>query len=486
LNGNENEMHDFVNGYCKKTSGNSIDFYSELIGNSITTTNLLGSVDLYDFALSFTNLNLQGSSIEQQNFFHEVFRQEIIKNAKNKDERDFLLSLSYKNQGITILMQMISSGKEIDKEVADNYFQNALKLFAGVSDSYLNENIDISITGSQDFNTARKFLFLYPDIRLEKQPLEPRNYYFYYYSGVFIDYIIDQGLFGKIYTTEEEIKYFDSWFREYNSTMFQPNFFMRDPLKYSTLVKLEKELAKRNAADYSDLNLLYLYLGIEMANQDNPDSLLYCYRQLKPNNFNNLFNYRAFQNQINSHSLRLLAQLVSDLARFGKMEELYSLVSALNNPVNRSSIYAFAAKILSYDNFSHETISSLIDSSYAEIDKIENLTTGQPNRTLLSYALALRNDKQDVDKAFKVIKNVPFKFVGYQRISRSIAFHQQLFDAYESIPDNISDTDISIFLWNILYGYSKSSGQVEDNWKIYNTNYPWWLSRLIIYNNDIG
>jgi len=50
----------------------------------------------------------------------------------------------------------------------------------------------------------------------------------------------------------------------------------------------------------------------------------------------------------------------------------------------------------------------------------------------------------------------------------------------------VSDTDISIFLWNILYGYSKSSGKVEDNWKIYNTNYPWWLSRLIIYNNDIG
>jgi hypothetical protein len=61
-----------------------------------------------------------------------------------------------------------------------------------------------------------------------------------------------------------------------------------------------------------------------------------------------------------------------------------------------------------------------------------------------------------------------------------------LFDANASIPDNISDTDITIFLWNIMYGYSLSAGQVDENWKIYNENYPWWLTRLIIYNNDIG
>jgi len=486
LNGHENEMHAFVDGYCKKSSRTTIDFYKELLGNSISTVFLLSSLDLYDFALAYGNLNLQGSSMAQKNFFYDVFRQEILKHAGNESEKNFLLALSYKNQGITEMMQIESNGKVVNEDLLDSYFQKAIELYRKVDVSFLNKNIDISITGSQDFNTSRKFLFLYPDIRLEKQPLEPRAYYFYYYSGVFIEYIIDEGLFNTLYETEEEIKYFDSWFREYNKIMFQPNYFVRDPLKFSTLVKIEKELANRRASEFSDINLLYLYLGIEMANRYNPDSLLYCYHQIKKNNFNNLFNYRAFNNQINIHSFRLLAQLASELARYEKFEESFSLISALNNPVNRSSIYAFVAKTLSYHNFSAESIRIFIDSSYAEIDKIENLTTGQPNRTMLSYALALQNNNQDLDKAYKVIKNVPFKFVGYERIARSIAFHQHLFDAYESIPENISDTDISIFLWNILYGYSISAGHVDENWKKYIENYPWWLTRLIIYNNDIG
>ena len=486
LNGHENEMHAFVDRYCQKTSRTTIDFYKELLGNSIPTVFLLSSLDLYDFALAYGNLNLQGSSMEQKNFFYEVFRQEVLKHAGSNNEKNFLLALSYKNQGITEMMQIESTGKEVTKDLLDSYFQKALELYNNVDDSYLNKNIDISITGSQDFNTSRKFLFLYPDIRLEKQPLEPRAYYFYYFSGVFIDYVIDEGLFNTLYKTEEEIKYFDSWFREYNKVMFQPNYFVRDPLKFSTLVKIEKELSNRQASEFSDINLLYLYLGIEMANRDNPDSLLYCYRQIKKNNFNNLFNYRAFNNQINIHSFRLLALLASELASYGKLEESYSLINALNNPINRSSIYAFVAKELSYQNFSAETIRVFIDSSYAEIDKIENLTTGQPNRTMLSYALALQNNKQDLEKAYKVIKNVPFKFVGYERIARSIAYHEHMFDAHETIPGNISDTDITIFLWNIIYGYSLSAGQVDENWKIYNENYPWWLTRLIIYNNDIG
>ena len=237
-------MQAFVEGYSKKSSRTTIDFYKELLGNSIPTVFLPSSLDLYDFALTYGNLNLQGSSMEQKNFFYEVFRREVSKHAGSKNEKNFLLALSYKNQGITAMMQIESGGRVVNSELKDSYFKRALELYHMVDDSYLNENIDISITGSQDFNTSREFLFLYPDIRLEKQPLEPRAYYFYYYSGVFIDYIIDEGLFDSLYKTEEEIKYFDSWFREYNKIMFQPNYFVRDPLKFSTLVKIERELSE--------------------------------------------------------------------------------------------------------------------------------------------------------------------------------------------------------------------------------------------------
>jgi len=486
LNDQTEAMQDFVAGYCRKSSWSSIDFYRELLGNSTPNDFFLSNVYLYEFTNVSSNLNLQASNIEQNRFFHEMYRNEIEKKANNPDERNFLLALSYKNQATMELMQVESSGKSLAGHPAFDYFTQAISLYQKVSDSYRNGYINVSITGSQDFNTPRKFLFLYPDMRLEKQPLEPRSYYFYYYSGAFMDYVIDNGFFDQLYTSNEELMYFENWLREYNAVMFQPNFFMRKPLKSNTLVKLEKKLKERSAADFSDLNLIYLYLGIEMAYQGNPEELLYCYSQIKTNNFNNLFNYRAFNNQINSHSFRMLAQMVTELARYGYLEESISLVKSLNNPVNRSSIYAFAAKELSLSKYSGEGIRTLIDSSYAEIDKIENLTTGQPNRTILSHALALQNNKNDLEGSIGVIKNVPFKFVGYQRICRALAFNNRLYDAYENMPANISDTDISIFLWNILYGYSLDEENPGEEWNVYNTNYPWWQTRLIIYNNDIG
>ena len=131
-------------------------------------------------------------------------------------------------------------------------------------------------------------------------------------------------------------------------------------------------------------------------------------------------------------------------------------------------------------------VAALIDSSYAEIARIENLTTGQPNRTMLSYALALQNNQPSLNDAYKIIKNVPFKFVGYERISRSLAYRNEMYKAYNNIPDNLSDTDISIFLWNILYGYNISLKTESNEWNNFNSNYPWWQNRLIIYIEDVS
>jgi hypothetical protein len=89
-----------------------------------------------------------------------------------------------------------------------------------------------------------------------------------------------------------------------------------------------------------------------------------------------------------------------------------------------------------------------------------------------------------LDEANRTIKNVGFKFVVQQRISRSIAFHGNPYEAVENIPPTISPVEKTIFLWNILYGFAEGQADQNPVWKKYNDNHRWFYARLITYDNE--
>jgi hypothetical protein len=59
-----------------------------------------------------------------------------------------------------------------------------------------------------------------------------------------------------------------------------------------------------------------------------------------------------------------------------------------------------------------------------------------------------------------------------------------LFESYENIPENISNADRAVFLWNMLYGYSEGQQEQTDYWNQYNENHRWWYARFINYDNE--
>ena len=72
--------------------------------------------------------------------------------------------------------------------------------------------------------------------------------------------------------------------------------------------------------------------------------------------------------------------------------------------------------------------------------------------------------KFDVEEAFKVIKNERLKSSGIWWISRGYAFNNQLYNAYEVIPDNLSDDDISGYLFEVYHDYNRNMREDSQYW----------------------
>ncbi|HEY5690197.1 MAG TPA: hypothetical protein VIS49_01970, partial [Cyclobacteriaceae bacterium] len=119
-----------------------------------------------------------------------------------------------------------------------------------------------------------------------------------------------------------------------------------------------------------------------------------------------------------------------------------------------------------------------------ELSRIENLATGQPNRILIAYALAMQDPAKNTPEAYKVIKNIGNKFGPMIRVSRSFAFHNDLYGAVSNMPPNLSDEDQADFLFNIYFGYQDSQENQKEEWAEYIQNVPWWLNSFIIHVNE--
>jgi len=456
------ELDLFVREYCKRKNTTHEDFYARVIGRSLKSYTTSSNLHLYFWGDAYSNMNLIYSSRAQLSFFFSKYRQTVEESLPQGNERNFLLSLSFKNEGIL---------KSLNQESPDNdlsvtgYFDKAVKYYKEVDQNYLDQTISVlGVSAADELIVPRKFLFVYPDIKTVFHPLEPRSYFFFYTSDVFLEYILNNELFEIFYPTLTEMDYFRFWLRDYHQKMWVANYFMGEPIRYVVLQKLEKELSTRGAIDKIDLNFLYMYIGYDAQQAGDIEKMLYYYRQIQPANILNTLRSKEFPGQVNGHSLRLLAFAVEGFAKNNLFDDAYHLMSSFRKPINRSSLYAFAAVMLQLERFNGDVVQRLIDSAFVELNRVENLTTGQPHRQILAYARTLQDPVLNTPEANRLVKNLGGKSVTQQRICASFGFHNKLYDGRENIPPLISATDQAIFNWYILYGYGKNLNQPNESW----------------------
>ncbi|HRI78684.1 MAG TPA: hypothetical protein PLR06_04035, partial [Cyclobacteriaceae bacterium] len=469
--GHVENLDAFVAGYCERKKITELEFYQRLLGRSQPyqlTRNSLYS----NFWNESSNVNLQYNEPGEIAFFFEKFR-EVASRLTNPDEKNFQLAIAYKHQGITLAHKSEVVKDNFDTLKVKDLFAKSIAHYQKVSKKYLAEIIERVGTGADVTASTRNALYLLPDVNTQFSPLGSRDFHWNFMSTCFMEYLIDQGLFDALYEDPKDLKLIESWLTDYHYHAMAGDIFMRHHAAFSSLEKIAAAFQKRNLQDKMDLNLLYLYLGYYACQQDDQSLALKYYTSVKPENFNNLLQYKILTGYTTSNSFKLMASAFTCFSENNQQAEAKKILDFFKKPANRSSMYAFAAREFVEKKKDPLIIQLFLDSAIVEMGRTENLNSDQPNRFRVAVTLVTQSPTdQSIGQAQNIIKNQTLKFIVLQRMARGIAYNQELYKASNMIPDNISDNDIMEFLRNILIGYAESQ-TVRGEWQEYQDSGFW-------------
>ena len=482
-NGQTDKLDQFAKGYSFRKKITEEEFYSRILDRTVLERASIGSLDLLWWMNTKINLNLRYSRNDQLGFFFNKYREIVQETISDGDQKNLLTALSFKNEGV--LKSLHAESIPENERSITGYFEEAVSLYRKVNPAYLRQMEEIvGVSGSDQMIVPRKTVFIYPDLRLRYTPIEPRNFIHFYFTDIFMEFIINKQLFDEFYPGKDELKTVADWLYDYNTKMFYPVGFGADKIRYNILQKLAEKLEQRSAEQSQDFNPLYLYLGLKAQQAGDEKNMVRNYQKLQPDNFFNILRNKEYGNNANNQSFRLMAFAVKGLTEAGRNEDAQKIIRVFKKPVNRSSIYAFAAAELLNEKKDAKIIQSLIDSSRNELNRTEYVTGGQPNKLVLSYALALQEPERNKTEINKLIKNLQAKLFATQSVSRAYAFNDQLFNARANIPGLISKDDQAISFWYILYGYSLNGKGASTEWRTYRDNNLELITRIIFYQDE--
>ncbi|MGC3944893.1 MAG: hypothetical protein QM762_10320 [Chryseolinea sp.] len=472
-------LEEFVDGYCKKTGTTTENFYAMLLARcklyelGTVVTSMLAN---YDFRL---NLSLEYSDSTQIHFFFEKYRSSSLKNLQ-PDARNFQLALSYKDEAILNTRRLeVSSNHQLIKKYYP-LFDQAMEHYSLVSPQYLNEQIEVlEISHFDKMNVRRKFLFIFPDVRTPFHPNEPRLYHFFYTSQAFLKYMLDKDVFDKLYSESSDLAYLNTYFRDYGYVEPSLEYTLSNGIDHDVLAALEKKISARNDANIPSLPMLYLYLGHGAAkNQDKEASLSY-YNHIAATDVQSIL-ISGFDP---ATPFRLVATCLADLAQFDDFNQVNKIVGAFNLPENRVALYSYASQLLSIRRDSGPD--KLMSAAKKELQSIKALSRGSMNcLSQVAYADLLLAQQPDIRAAYGMIKNIEIKYVAFYAIGRGVAFHGDLYDAYNTLPDDVSDSEGVVLLTGVYRGYSDFVNTPDSAWGGYHEGIVSGLDLPLYYGSE--
>jgi hypothetical protein len=480
--GHEQALDEFVAGYCQKKKIDTEEFYLRLTGRCVRERATAAALDLYFWMNIKLNLNLRYASREDLGFFFRKYRS-AIDASKGSDHLHYYTAISYKHEAILKGLLALPGGAA--DTGMQRLFDQAMAEFKLVSPAYLQQQIRVNgNSASEEMVASRRYMFIYPDLRLEFHPLEPRAFLQYYMTDHFMDYVMRAGHFDALYASREDLESIADWFYGYNVKMFVPFSFLAKPIRMEVLESLASNIERRSMQHMQDLNLLYLDLGYRAQQAGDTARMLAAYRTLVPSNFLNILRYKEYGNNVNDRSFRLMAFAVKGFSQAGHFDEAYRLLSAFKKASNRSSLYAFAAAEMLVEGSEAPIAGALIDSARKELSRTTNVQGAQLNRQVLAYALALQDPVKNQAEIAGLIKNLPQKLIPNRNTSRALAFRDRLYEAYNLAPGLLSDDDRAGNIWMILYGYGLKHPVESADWRTYNDNYLQLTTRNINYEDE--
>ena len=467
----------FVKGYCERKKISEMEFYQRLIGRSDPYQSISNTIPEL---LTVVNLNLQGGSEEQLTFFFNELRKTIERTQTDADGRNFYLALSWKDEAAIKLTRMSISDKLDRKAEGFKMFDQAMKYYRLVSEKYLNQSIKMPrMTDLDAFSTPLKNVFLYPDYHTTFSPFEARFYHFFYNTEYFIQYILEKNLFNELYKTEEDLSMINLWLEA--TFMDYLNEFpwrIRKQPENSVLIPLEAKLASRGFS-FASMNFLYVFIGREALRNGDDETAARYYNKLRMDQLMNYFS--AYGTEFARGTLYEVARGVSVQIKLNQLDSAYKTIKIFKSPINRSSLYAFAATKLMENKINSPMVQQLMDSAQAELLRITDLSARQTNRIFIAQALLMQS-LGNRNQAYAMIKNYNYKVFPTDLNAFTYGFQGSLFEARYTLPDNLSDEDLGNFISFISRGYQMNRNLRKSEWDEVNDRNS--VMRLIDYADE--
>lgn len=475
-------LSDFVTGYSSKKGESKTDFYNRIVSRQLVDYTTVENLNFYSISgETVYNLNLKLSDSDLSSYLFARYREEIERIA-DVNERNLQLALAYKNEGILHNYRKEFKGLP-HTDGDDEMYRQGMAYFLKVSEQHLNTRR--SIIGQSGADVAMlpsKLLFLYPDYKVTFHPNEPRSWLYSYQTPSYVEFLLRDDRFDQLYKTEEDLSYFESWTRNYHAMMTTRDYFMRDPAPLATLEQLANKMEQRQVSSAVDLDMLYLHLGVDAFNNNQPELAVKALKRIETNKLLNAFQYKGFV-FINTFGFELVATAIAHLYQQGEIELAQQLLNVFKKEVNRSSLYGYASQLLSLYSDRADLAQVLLDSAIVEMNRIENAANFQPNRHQVAIAQMYLNPTQNREVAYRTIKNSFNKFAAMTRFSKAFAFRGLLFEGMEQCPPLVSTADRSAFLHDALYGYNLQL-ETKPEWKKYRDNHLFVFRRFLPYVDE--
>ena len=452
-------LKEFVSGYCTRKKISEVEFYQRLIGRSDPYQSV--SNNMAD-PLTVTNLNLQGGSLEQLTFFFNALRETIERTQTDVNARNFYLALSWKDDAAIRLTRMSIADKMDGKAECFSMFDRALMYYRQVNEKYLNQNVKIPrMTELDVFTVPLKYVFLYPDYHTTFSPQEVRFYHFFYNTEYFIQYLLERNLFDEFYKTNEDLSLVNLWL-EANYMMYinELPWRIRKQPENQVLIPLEAKLTARGFS-YASINFLYLFIGREAIRKGDEATAVTYYNKLSMDKLMNYFS--AYGNAFARETVYEVAMGISTQLKRNLLDSAYRIIKVFKSPINRSTLYAFAATKLMENGMHTPMVQQLMDSATIEFSRITDLSARQSNRIFIAQAWLMQNPDNS-NRVMALIKNYNFKVVPTGFNAHAYGFYGKLYEAGKSLPDNLSDEDLSGFIMAISRGYQKNQSIHKVEW----------------------
>lgn len=458
---------EFVTSYCSVENIRADEFYENM--NSRTKIAFITIQKMSEESAGplnrHHNANIDLVDSTYISFYHEKERAAIRNSSLANSEKEFRLALNYKSEGLLLSKLFAETTLDYNKDHFKELFKLAIDHYLKVSPDYLNETIGITtkITSRMQ-NATRRYLFLYPS--KTTSTIRILGFSLLYESQAFLEYVIDAGKFKELYESADS-EWIEKWLWEAMGKYAVIGFTPALPLDRPFAEKLLDALLELDSYSDQQYTILMLHLGSLASAEGDLNTARTYYSRMSSEGIANILNNTTF-GFLTQDVLRSVSRAVRDLYNLHDIQLANDLLRAISNPINRSSIYAYAAmeyvKSIGKDKY----VDALIDSSFLEMNRADRRIPNHPNRINLAAALAFRNAPGDIDRAFEVIKNEEIKSLGIWFISRGLAFNDELYNSYKAIPGFLSDDDVCGYLFEVYHNYKMESSKDEPYWaKVY-------------------